>query len=227
MALRAVLFDFDGVLVNSEPLHHASLREALRPEGIDIDEQEYARSYLAYDDWEAVRIALERHGRRADEGRVEAIASRKAVLFEQMQASVPFFPGARELVERLARAFPLAIASGARRKEIETILAAAGLLSAFGAIVGADDVRSTKPHPEPYLTAMARLNESAPGLTPPECLVIEDSMAGILSGLLAGMRVLAVAHSYAIEKLAKAHRVVPSLEGLTVEQLQSLFVEQR
>jgi beta-phosphoglucomutase len=226
MALRAVLFDFDGVLVNSEPLHHASLREALRPEGIDIDEEEYARTYLAYDDWEAVRIALERHGHRGDGERIEAIAGRKAVLFEQMQASVPFFPGARELIDRLSAHFPLAIASGARRKEIETILTGAALMPAFAAIVGADDVSLTKPHPEPYLTAMARLVARAPDLAPSECLVIEDSMAGILSGLLAGMRVLAVAHSYAIEKLAKAHRVVPSLEGLTVDELRSMFVEQ-
>jgi beta-phosphoglucomutase len=225
MALRAVLFDFDGVLVNSEPLHFAALRDALAPEGIVIDEPEYARTYLAYDDWEAVRIALGRHGLSQDSERVAAIAARKAALFEEMQAHIPLFPGARELVMRLSGQYPLAIASGARHGEIESILLAAGLLDAFAAIVGADDVTSTKPHPEPYLAAMARLVDRAPGILPAECLVFEDSMAGIASALTAGMKVVAVAHSYAPEKLTAAHRVVPSLEGLTTQEMQSLFAE--
>ncbi len=225
MSLRAVLFDFDGVLVNSEPLHFAALRDALAPEGIDLDVEEYARTYLAYDDWEAVRIALAQHGMSRDSGRVAAVAARKAEIFETMLVHIPLFPGVRELVLGLAAAYPLAIASGARHCEIESMLSAAGLLEAFTAIVGADDVASTKPHPEPYLAAMARLADRAPGIVPAECLVFEDSMAGIASGLAAGMKVVAVAHSYAPEKLLAAHHVIPSLEGLPVERVQSLFAE--
>ena len=225
MVLRAVLFDFDGVLVNSEPLHFAALRDALAPEGIVIDEPEYARTYLAYDDWEAVRIALAGHGLSHDSERVSVVAARKATLFEQMLAHIPLFPGARDLVLSLSAEYPLAIASGARHCEIESMLLSAGLLKAFAAIVGADDVSSTKPHPEPYLAAMARLAPRAPGILPSECLVVEDSMAGIASALAAGMKVVAVAHSYTPEKLTAAHRVVPSLDGLAVRDMQSLFAE--
>jgi beta-phosphoglucomutase-like phosphatase (HAD superfamily) len=90
-------------------------------------------------------------------------------------------------------------------------------------VVGADDVVNTKPHPEPYLAAMAALAPRAPGLRPAECLVIEDSMAGIASGLAAGMRVMAVAHSYPKGKLTAAHQVVESLEGLTPDRLRAVF----
>jgi len=223
VALRAVIFDFDGVLVNSEPLHYSALREALATEGIEIDEGEYLRTYLAFDDWEAVRIALERHGSACDAERVDAIATRKAELFDELLPRIPFFPGARELLDALAPHLPLAIASGARRGEIERILEADGLRDVFQAIVGAEDVPATKPRPDPYLRALKLLSSSLPGLEAPECLVIEDSMAGIASGLAAGMRVLAVAHSYPPEQLASAHRVVPSLEGLTRASLASLF----
>ncbi len=221
--MRAVLFDFDGVLVNSEPLHFQALRDCLRPEGIEIGETEYAQHYLAYDDWEAIRIARERHGQTYDPGLVQAIAERKARIFEELMDRVPFFPGARDLVQALAAEVPLAIASGALRREIEGILEGGGLRKAFAAIVGADDVTHTKPHPEPYLAAMAALDRQAPGLRPADCLVIEDSMAGIAAGLAAGMRVAAVANSYPAAKLTAAHHVVESLEGLTPAGLREWF----
>jgi beta-phosphoglucomutase len=221
--MRAVVFDFDGVLVNSEPLHYRSLRECLLPEGIAIDEEEYLRSYLAYDDRTAIRIALERHGQACDAQRVGRIAQRKSEIFDASIPGIPFFPGARELVLALGREVPLAIASGALRREIEAILSAAGLHEAFAAIVGAEDVSCGKPDPEPYLTAMARLRSAARDLLPEECLVVEDSVAGIASARAAGMKVLAVTHSYPAAKLAGAHRVVGSLVDIEPLSLRVLF----
>jgi HAD superfamily hydrolase (TIGR01509 family) len=221
--MRAVLFDFDGVLVNSEPLHFQAMRDALLAEGIAITEEEYLRTYLAYDDREALRIALEHHGRSPRLDQVDALARRKAELFEEKMAKIPFFPGARELVQSLAEEVPLAIASGALRAEIEAILEAGGLRSAFMTIVGADDVARGKPDPEPYLTAMQRLAPRAPGLRPEHCLVVEDSMPGIAAGLAAGMKVMAVAHSYPPAKLKAAHRVVDSLAGVSARELRGLF----
>jgi HAD superfamily hydrolase (TIGR01509 family) len=221
--MRAVVFDFDGVLVDSEPLHYRALRECLVPCGITIDQDEYYRFYLAYDDRESIRIALERHGEAYDGDRVDEAARRKAALYESLLAEVPFFPGARDLVSALAKEVPLGIASGARRAEIEGILSAAGLRGAFAAVIGADDVSRTKPHPEPYLAALARLARLAPGLAPAECLVVEDSMPGIAAGLAAGMKVLAVSHTYPAEKLRSAHRVVGTLRGLDPSSLHTLF----
>jgi len=221
--MRAVLFDFDGVLVNSEPLHYRALRGCLLPEGIDISEDEYASYYLAYDDWRAVRLALERHGAPSDAARVEALVGRKTVLFDELLATVPLFPGARELVEGLAREVPVGIASGAQRQEIERILEAAGLRSCFSTIVGAGDVERGKPNPDPYLTAMARLRAQAPGLEPAQCVVIEDTMAGIASGLAAGMKVVGVAQTYAAAKLQSAHLVVATVGDLDLARLRQLF----
>lgn len=221
--LRAIVFDFDGVLADSEPLHFRALRDCLVAEGIAIDEEEYVRTYLAYDDRGAVRIALERHGLPFDAARVEAAARRKAELFEVFLRDVPFLPGARELVLELARSFPLAIASGALRGEIEAILDAGRLRHAFSAIIGAEDVRQGKPHPEPYLAAVARLRPLADGLRPEECLAFEDSMPGVASAMAAGMKVVAVTNSYPAAKLGAAHRVVSSLAELDVADLRSWF----
>ncbi|PYQ19080.1 MAG: HAD family hydrolase [Acidobacteria bacterium] len=221
--MRAVIFDFDGVLVDSEKLHFRAQRDALIPEGIAIEEEEYYLYYLAYDDRGAIRIALERHGQAADRARVAAIAERKARIFAELLPKIPFFPGARELVRSLARDYPLGVASGARRPEIEAILAASGMRDAFAAIVGAEDVRHSKPDPEPYLAAMEHLSARASGLRPADCLVFEDSVPGIASARAAGMKVVGVTNSYPAAKLGAAHRVVDSLEGLTPAELLSLF----
>lgn len=221
--MRAVVFDFDGVLVDSEPLHFQAMRESLLPEGIAIETEEYYGRYLAYDDSGAIRLALEHHGIPRDAGRIEAVAARKARIFEQRLRQVPFFPGARELVRSLACEVPLGIASGARHEEIEAILTAGGLREAFRAIVGAEDVTQGKPHPEPYLRAVAQLAAATPGLEPPQCLAFEDSAPGVAAALAAGMKVVAVTNSYPAAKLSAAHRIVDSLVGLGNDGLRELF----
>jgi beta-phosphoglucomutase len=221
--MKAAVFDFDGVLVNSEPLHFSSLREALLAEGIEITEQEYVTTLLAYDDRGAIRIALEARGIPPDLHRLETIATRKARLFEALMPGIPLFPGARELVRALAAELPVGIASGARHEEIESILVAARLRDAFEVIVGADDVSRTKPDPEPYLTASRALGRRVPGLRAEDCVAVEDSVAGILSARHAGMRVVAVTHSFPRAKLHLAHHVVDGLEGVSPNSLRGLF----
>jgi HAD superfamily hydrolase (TIGR01509 family) len=221
--MRAAIFDFDGVIANSEPLHFAALREALSEDGVAIDEGEYYRLYLAYDDRGAIRRALEHHGAKAEADRVERITARKSVMFERLLPTVPFFPGVPELVRRLAAQVPVGIASGARRDEIEAIVGAGGFRDAFRAIVGADDVAHGKPDPEPYLTAAARLRPWAENLVPSECVAFEDSVPGILAARNAGMKVVAVTNSYPAAKLDAAHRVVDSLLGLEEDGLRALF----
>jgi beta-phosphoglucomutase len=223
MALRAAVFDFDGVIVDSEPLHYRSLRDALRPEGVEISEAEYLQVYLAYDDREAIRLALEHHGQSTDPARRERIEARKVETFARLIPEIPVFEGVRDLIRALGAEMPLAIASGARHGEVDAILRGVGLRDAFEAIVGAEDAERTKPDPAPYLEAARRLAARTVGLTPEECVAFEDSMPGIASALVAGMKVVGVAHSYPAEKLRAAHRVVDSLVGLDAGALRGLF----
>ena len=223
MPLRAVVFDFDGVLVDSEPLHFRALRGGLQPEGIAIDEDEYYERYAAYDDRTAIRLALEQHGTPYDAERVGRTAKRKSELFDELLPGIPFFPGARELVRDLARELPLAIASGALRSEIERILAAGGLRECFRAVVGAEDVERTKPDPLPYASAVALLARECSGLRPEDCVAFEDTMAGIASARAAGLKVIGVTHTYPAEKLGAAHRVAPGLSAIARADLDALF----
>jgi beta-phosphoglucomutase len=223
MPLRAVVFDFDGVIVDSEPLHFRSLRDALRPEGVEITEADYLQRYLAFDDREAIRLALSAHRDGADPACLLRVEARKVELFARLIPQIPVFEGARELVRALAAELPLAIASGARRDEVEAILRGISLRDAFLEVVGAEDAERTKPDPAPYLEAARLLSAHAPGLAPGECAAFEDSTPGIASALAAGMRVVGVAHSYPAERLRAAHRVVASLAGFDAGSLRGLF----
>ena len=149
MALRAVVFDFDGVIVDSEPLHFRSLRDALLGEGVEITREEYWDHLLAYDDRSSIRLAFERRGERPDPQRLERVQRAKVERFAELIPEVPVFPGAREVVGALGCELPLAIASGARREEIEAILEGIGLRDAFREIVGAQRRHRHQARPRP------------------------------------------------------------------------------
>ena len=220
--MRAVVFDFDGVLVNSEPLHFRAMRDSLTPEGIVIDATEYLRNYVAYDDRRAIRIALEQHGHAPDPAKIEIIADRKMRLFAELKAEIPFFPGARELILELQKEVPLAVASGARHAEIEDILVGGGVRAAFTAIVGADDVTRTKPDPEPYLEALRQLQQVTHDLDVRDCVALEDTPPGIAAARAAGMTVVGIAHTYDASVLSSAHHVLPSLRRVNAALLHAL-----
>lgn len=225
MALRAAVFDFDGVIVDSEPLHFRSLCDALGSEGVVVTREEYWEHLLAHDDRGSIRLAFERRGQPLDAARLERVERTKVERFAELIPEVAVYPGAREVIGALAAELPLAIASGARREEIEAILSGIGLRDAFAAVVGAQDVARTKPDPEPYLEAARRLGARVTALAPCECVALEDSVPGLMSALGAGMKVVGVAHSYPAEKLRSAHRVVGSLAALEPGSLHELFAE--
>jgi beta-phosphoglucomutase len=223
MALRAAVFDFDGVIVDSEPLHFRSLRDALLREDVEISHEEYWDHLLAHDDRSSIRLAFERRGERPDPDRLARVERFKVERFAELIPEVPVFPGAREVIGALAAELPLAIASGARHEEIEAILAGIGLRDAFAALVGAEDASRTKPDPAPYLEAARQLESRVPGLVPAECVAFEDSVPGVMSALGAGMKVVGVAHSYPAARLRSAHRVLDSLAALEPASLGGLF----
>jgi HAD superfamily hydrolase (TIGR01509 family) len=221
---RALIFDFDGVIADSEPLHLSAFRDTFAEEGIALTTEEYYARYLGYDDHDAIEEALRGAGRATDPTVVRALMARKADRFLALvRHAVPIFPGVPAFVRAAAARVPLAIASGALRHEIELILTQASLRDSFTAIVSAEDVREGKPSPQAFQRAHAHLATRVPDLTPADCLVIEDSLAGIEAARRAHMRCLALPNSYSAHQLTSADLVVPSLESLSWERLTALF----
>ncbi|MGD9726900.1 MAG: HAD family hydrolase [Nitrospiraceae bacterium] len=223
--LRAIIFDFDGVIADTEPLHYAALREVLLAEfGIALTMTEYYADYLGYDDRGCFTAALTAHQRPFTPHLIDELVRKKGLAYlAALRTDLKFFPGVGNLIQETARNYRLAIASGALRHEIELILEQGGLRKAFSHITTAEDVSQGKPSPEPFLRAMAGLNALTPlpPLRPADCLVIEDSLPGIRGARGAGMKVLAVANTHTMQDLHEADIVVSSLEQVNISALAS------
>lgn len=223
--LRAVIFDFNGVLVDDEPVHLAMFQRVLGEEGIVVTEEEYYRRYLGFDDRGCFQAVYLDRGKALGDAKLAELIRRKAISYQAAVAEgIRVFPGVRELVPTLARRFPLAIASGALRSEIEAILEKIGLTACFREIVSSEDVSMGKPHPESFVKALAALNRGlADPVLPSQCLAVEDSKEGIRAARGAGMKCLAVANSYPAEALTMADAVVRSLAEVAVPDLERLL----
>lgn len=222
-ALEAIVFDFDGVIADSEPLHLRAFQRTLDPEGLPLDAAEYYARYLGYDDVGLFKaLARDRHIGMSD-ARVHALVARKAAVLQEMLRGDVLFPGAAAFVRAAAGAVPLAIASGALREEIVAILHAAGLGRFFPVIVAAGDTPESKPSPAPYVLAFDRLRHHAGrDLDPRRSVAIEDSRWGLESAQGAGLRLVGVTTSYPAGELPGAELVVGGLHDLTVPALDRL-----
>src|SRR5712664_1563665 len=215
--LRAIVFDFDGVLANSEPLHLQAYQDILAGEGIALAENDYYTRYLGFDDVGAFAAIGKDRGRAWTRADIDRLVLRKATCLEALERDVSLlFPGAASAVRRASIAVPLAIASGARGEEIRRVLERENLASCFTAIVAAEDTPISKPAPDPYLRALALLRASAGGaLAARDCVAIEDSRWGLQSARAAGMRTVAVTNTYEKSALTgEADLVIPSLEAM-------------
>ena len=224
--LRALILDFNGIIVDDEPIHFELFRRVLAEEGIELTEENYYARYLGFDDRGAFNAAYRENGRSLEESLLTRLIGRKAVYYQSaIQNKVRIFPGVENLIAALAPTVPLAVASGALRQEIETILSTAGLLKHFSVIISAEDVNHGKPEPEIFLKALAALNaqvKNSDHITPADCLVVEDSKEGIRGARRAGMKCLAVSNSHPAELLQEANAVVTSLEEVDLSLLQKL-----
>ncbi|HBZ54649.1 MAG TPA: HAD family hydrolase [Syntrophobacteraceae bacterium] len=221
--LKAVIFDFDGVLADSEPLHYQAFQKVLVPLGLGHSYERYLEHFIGFDDRDAFREIFGEANRPLDAATLASLIESKSAAFKTIVAKgVRPFPGAASLVADLIRnEVPLAIASGALKDEIRLVLTALRLGSAFSIIVGADDVQRSKPDPESYLLAFQRLAKvhDKSNLNRRDCVVIEDTPAGVQAAKSAGLFCVAVTHTSSVEGLASADHVVKSLEGLNYEVL--------
>jgi HAD superfamily hydrolase (TIGR01509 family) len=216
MTIRAVIFDFNGVLVDDEAVHFALFREVLAAEGMELTEQAYHEEYLGYDDRGAFEVALARAGRTFDRTRIDALIARKAARYSEVaESGLRIFPRAAECVRAAAERGLVAICSGALRAEIEFALQRMRVRDQVVAIIAAEDTTRCKPDPEGYVLALGALrSQGLSDLDADECLVIEDSLAGIQAARAAGMAAVAVAHTYTPDELTRAGAlaVLPRLE---------------
>ena len=222
--MRGIIFDFDGVIADTEPLHYHGLRRTLADIDITLSETDYYAHYLGFDDRGCILEALRVNHRPATASLVHELMQKKAMAYlASIKEHLVIFPGVAALVEEAAAAYPLAIASGALRPEIELILEQAGIRKAFRHITSAEDVIRGKPDPEPFLHALRGLNQhlSAAPLFPSDCLVIEDSLPGIRAAKSAGMKVLAIANTHTAQDLHEAHAISHSLSEIHLDDLQA------
>jgi beta-phosphoglucomutase len=204
--LRALIFDFNGVLADDDPIHMEAFRRVADEEGLSFTYDEYMEKYLPLNDRDCFKILFAEHGLPLTLEHVNRLIDRKGIYYFRMIAEkTVLFEEAAAAVRAAATRYPLAIASGARGTEIRHILAQSGLDDCFSAIIAAEDVQFGKPHPEPFLRAHEKLRERHDSLKPSDCVAVEDSLAGIQAAHDAGMRCLAIAHSYRSDRLRAAN----------------------
>lgn len=227
MYLKAIIFDFDGVIADTEPIHLGAFQRTLDGLGIELTKEDYYANYLAYDDKTFFRRFLRDREIKHEDGLISELIERKTGhYYDLIKGNIEILPGVREFIGRLAGRCRIAIGSGALRGEITDILEFAGIGGYFEVIVSAEDIESCKPAPDVYLEVLKRLNAASPdgeAVSASECLVIEDSLSGIEAALSAGMKCLAVSNSYAAEELSRAHMVRDSLAGVGIDDLNRLF----
>ena len=226
--LKAIIFDFDGVIADAEPIHLKAFQEVLSEEGINLSNKDYYDKYLALDDKTCFAMVLKDRGIDFDRALIDALMLRKSGYYDKfIRENLVIFPGVVDFIKKAYGKYALAIASGALRHEIEFILECAGIRKEFNIIVSADDVENCKPNPEVFVKVLERINNLGPSksgiIHPSECLVIEDSIAGIKAAHSAGMKCLAVTNSYSPEKLSEADMIVKSLEEVKIEDIEKLF----
>ena len=223
-ALQAIIFDFDGVIADSEPLHLRAFQQALAEDGIELSAADYYGRYLGYDDVGMFEALARDRGLAMSDRHVTTLVARKGARLQAMlQDGTVLFPGAADFIRRAAAVVPIAIASGALRHEIDEILEPAGLAGLFQSIVASGDTPQSKPSPAPYLLAFERLRHATGhDLQADRCVAIEDSRWGLESARGAGLRCVGVTNSYPADQLGDVELVVSGLHSLTLQHLEVL-----
>lgn len=230
MTLKAVLFDFNGVIINDEPIHEKLINQILIEENLRPKPGEFRQICLGRSDRACISEILSNRGRVVTESYLMQLMTRKAQAYlREMEnlEKLPIFPAVEDLIYKLRIAkVKIGLVTGALRSEVELVLNRVNFGQYFTIVVTGDDITASKPDPEGYLLAVQRFNEQFRDLNlqPSECLAIEDTPAGIQAAKSAGMQVVGVANSYPFHMLQRqANWSVDYLTDVDVERVQQVF----
>lgn len=221
----AVIFDFDGVITDSEILHLRAFNRVLAQHNIEITTKDYYKDYLGLTDFDCFEALVDEGRLKPDAQGIKNLVKQKNLVFEELvKTEGRIIEGVRDFLDVLKRNdIGMAICSGALLAEIELILKQSRLRPFFEVIVSAEQIKEGKPNPEGFLLALQRLNEERENpILADECIVIEDSHWGLEAAKAAGMHTIAVTNSYAAEQLAMAEKIVARLDELTMDDLRQL-----
>ncbi|MCI0527144.1 MAG: HAD family phosphatase, partial [Nitrospira sp.] len=207
--MRAIIFDFDGTIADTEGMHYEATRKVLEEEDLLLTREVFYERYLGYDDLNCFRTLLKDENLPVEEDRIQNLAHRKARYYQEyFKHHLILFPGVVGFIRKVAEKYVMAIASGALQNEIEFALEIAQIRDRFKIIISAEDVEHSKPHPQGFLKALKKINQeimnSSRWIRPAECLVIEDSIAGVKAARSAQMKCLAVLNTYSEAELKSA-----------------------
>ena len=225
MSLRAVIFDFDGVIADTEHLHYLAFERLLEPEGLGVSWETYVETCIGFDDRDVFRYRYQHDPAHLENGVLETYVAAKAKAFLDLvkEKGAPVYPGVERLIRDLqAAAIPIGLCSGAVRTDIDAILRSTSFADAFLVQVTADDVERSKPDPEGYCAAARRLLGGDELSIPPGIVAIEDTPAGLSSAMAAGLSTLAVTTTHDAAALRDARRIVASLEDVRLADFERL-----
>ena len=219
--LKAIIFDFDGIIADTEPIHLEAFKIVLKEHGIELSEDAYFKKYLAFDDKTLFKKIFDDNGKACSASFISNLIDVKHLLINDLfKSRVKLFPGFTDFFELIKDRYVLSIASGALKSEIEFILNKYGLLNYFQNITAADEVLKCKPDPESFNTSLQKINRPRESeIHPYECLVIEDSVYGVEAAKSANMNCIAITNSYGRELLKSADLIVDSFSEINLKVL--------